>query len=93
MLTLTENAQHAVKELVERSNGAEGAGLRIDAEAPGSDRLGVAVVPAPELRDATISEGGANVYLGMTAATFLDDKVLDAHEQDGRVEFEVLPQV
>ena len=93
MLTLTDTASTVVKEIVDRSGAPAGSGLRIDAEDATGTEFAVAIVPAPEERDAIVEQAGARVYLAETAAQALDDKTLDAHlGEDGRVAFDILPQ-
>ena len=93
MLTLTDAASLAVKEIVERSGAPAGSGLRIDAEGDTGTQFAVDIVPVPEERDTLVEQAGARVYLAEEAAQALDDKTLDAHVgQDGRVAFDVIPQ-
>ncbi|HET8778442.1 MAG TPA: iron-sulfur cluster assembly accessory protein [Agromyces sp.] len=93
MLTLTDTASTVVKEIVSRSGGPDGAGLRINAENPEATEFAVEIVPTPEERDAIVEQAGARVYLGETAAVALDDKTLDARvADDGRVAFDIVAQ-
>lgn len=93
MLKLTDTATLVVKEIVERSGGPEGTGLRINAEDPAGTEFAVEIVPTPEERDAIVEQAGARVYLGENAAVALSDKTLDASvSPDGHVEFDVLQQ-
>lgn len=93
MLTLTDTASTVVAEIVSRSGGPDGAGLRINAENADATEFAVAIVPTPEEHDAVIEQAGARVYLGETAAVALDDKTLDARvSDDGRVAFDIVPQ-
>jgi iron-sulfur cluster assembly protein len=93
MLTLTDTATDVVKEIVSRSGGPDGAGLRISAEDPDATEFAVKIVPTPEERDAVVEQAGARVYLGEIAAVALADKTLDASVlPDGRVAFDVVPQ-
>ncbi|MFE5672940.1 HesB/IscA family protein [Agromyces sp. NPDC056523] len=93
MLTLTDAASLAVKEIVDRSGAPAGSGLRIDAEGDTGTQFAVDIAPAPEERDAIVEQAGARVYLAEEAAQALDDKTLDARvDEDGRVAFDVLPQ-
>jgi Fe-S cluster assembly iron-binding protein IscA len=92
MLTLTDNATTIISNLLHQPGAPEGVGVRITDETP---EPGLALVTAtePAPGDQILSEGGATVYLDQTAATLLDDKVLDAAvNDDGRVEFSVAPQ-
>ena len=63
----------------------EVAGLRITSSAaePGNPGgLQVSAAPGPDANDQVIEADGAQIYLEPQAATFLEDKVLDA-EVDG----------
>lgn len=91
MLTLTDNASTAVKDIVERSGATGGAGLRIDADDAQATDFAVAIVPTPLEHDTVVEHDGARVYLGENAAQALDDKTLDARvSEDGRVAFDLL---
>ncbi|MGW4928581.1 hypothetical protein ACWEOH_05440 [Agromyces sp. NPDC004153] len=94
MLTLTDTATTVVEEIVRRNDDTERAGLRIEAENPDATDFGVSIVPLPKPRDAIVEQGNARVYLDESATTALDDKTLDARvDEDGRVAFDILPQV
>jgi Fe-S cluster assembly iron-binding protein IscA len=87
MLTLTDTAVVAVRSLVTNLDVDDDAGgLRIAAGERG-DALDLALVDGPEGADAEVETGGAHVYLDSTAAQLLDDKVLDARLDEGRVQF------
>lgn len=93
MLTLTDTASTVVKGIVERSGAPAGSGLRIDTEGDSRTEFAVEIAAAPEERDAIVEQAGARVYLAEKAAQALDEKTLDAHlGEDGRVEFDILPQ-
>lgn len=93
MLTLTDTATMVVKEIVERSGGPDGTGLRINAEDPAGTEFAVEIVPTPEESDAIVEQAGARVYLGENAVIALADKTLDASvAPDGRIAFDVVPQ-
>ena len=80
MLTLTDNAQVAIRTLTEAVDEPGDAGIRI-ATAPGTDgsspELALAVVPEPAPGDQVVDEGGARVYLDATAARMLEEETLD----------------
>ena len=79
MLTLTENANHVVKSIVEQAGQSGQAGLRISQDAPDSPALHVMPTEAPQPGDQVLEEEtGARVFLEETAAETLDDKILDA---------------
>ena len=81
MLTLTENAQLAIRSLAESTDVPTGAGVRI-ATTEGNDGAGpqleLAVVPEPAPGDQVVDEGGARVYLDSAASLMLDTETLDA---------------
>ena len=81
MLTLTENAQLAIRSLAESIDAPADAGVRI-ATTDGNDGAGpqleLAVVPAPAPGDQIVDEGGARVFLDSAASLMLDAETLDA---------------
>jgi len=87
VLTLTENASTVVKSIVDQSEGSQEAGLRISQDAADSPALHVMPTEAPQPGDQVLEEEGARVFLEETAAVTLDDKVLDAQVDEGRVTF------
>ena len=91
MLTLTPIAVEAVRQIVASGPGEETGGVRI---APGQTtlegtELQISLVAEPESTDASVEESGAHVYLEPTVAQFLEDKVLDAEVDEGRVNFAI----
>lgn len=89
MLTMTENAAEAVRQLSSGSGLEPEPGLRIAPGEPSATGtpLELSLAPGPESNDQTVEEGGATVYVEQELAAFLDDKVLDASVEDGRVRF------
>jgi iron-sulfur cluster assembly protein len=94
VLTLTENASTVVKALVDQTGGnTQEGGLRISQDAPDSPALHVIPSEAPQPGDQVLEEDGARVFLEETAATTLDDKILDAQVDDnGGVQFTIAVQ-
>ena len=92
MLTMTQTAAEAVKQIVARVPQAEDGGVRI--RDTGSDtgfELSVAADPAP--LDTVVVTDGARVFLDETAAAALDDRILDAElANDGSVRFAIATQ-
>lgn len=94
MLVLTDRATAVIRSLV---NGRPGlpadAGLRITGS---PDRpAGVAISRAVTARrgDLIVEQHGARVFLDVTAAEVLDDKVMDAEvDADGTVRFVLVTQ-
>jgi iron-sulfur cluster assembly protein len=89
VLTLTPMASEAIRRLVESSPAPDSGGMRIapGPQTPEGTALELSLVEAPEDADETVEDDGATVYLEPQVATFLDDKVLDAEVDAGRVTF------
>lgn len=87
MMTMTQTAAEAVKQIIARVPQAEDGGVRI--ADTGSDKgLELSVAPDPEPHDTIIVTDGARVFLDEGAAAALDGRVLDAElAQDGSVRF------
>ncbi len=94
MLTLTPTAAEAVRQLVASAPIDDDGGLRISAGEPtaAGTALQITLVESPETEDQSVDEEGAHVYLEPGVAQFLDDKVLDASIDEGRVNFAVREQ-
>lgn len=88
MLTLTDEAQTAVRTLTQDPQAPESAGLRIT---PGDEGLELTLVAEPLPGDALIDEGGARVFVEPQAAELLDEQILDAQIEDGQVSFFLAP--
>jgi len=92
MLTLTENASTIVKNITQRPQAPDSAGLRISSD-EATQTFEVTATPDATPGDQVVEQDGATVYLDSRAAELLDDKVLDAAvDPDGRVEFALGPQ-
>jgi Fe-S cluster assembly iron-binding protein IscA len=88
MLELTDQAQEAIKGIMEESEVAPGGGLRISGTADGGEAsLEFSVAEGAEAGDETVSAGGANVFLDETAAEALSDKTLDAETHGDHFHF------
>jgi iron-sulfur cluster assembly protein len=91
MLVLTEAAAEVVKAITSTPQASESAGLRIasavaEPRSPGD--LQLAAADGPSGNDQVIDASGAHIYLQPQAATYLDDKVLDAQvDQEGNPQF------
>ncbi|MBO0801622.1 MAG: Fe-S cluster assembly protein HesB [Nocardiopsaceae bacterium] len=100
MLLLTETAAEVVKSVTSTPQGAEGAeggGLRITSSAPQQPEtpgeLQLAAAAAPSENDQVIEAAGARVFLEPTAASYLQDKVLDAKvDEQGNAQFSLAVQ-
>jgi Fe-S cluster assembly iron-binding protein IscA len=78
MLTVTDSAATAIRDLVEGPALPDGAGLRIfTTDEVGAD-LAVITAGAPRDGDRVVEKAGARVFLESEAAVLLRDQVLDA---------------
>jgi iron-sulfur cluster assembly protein len=89
MLTMTDTAAEAVRQIAAGSGLEPDPGLRISAGSPTPQGtpLEISVAGGAEMTDQTIEEDGARVYLEELVASELDDKVLDAEIEGNRVRF------
>jgi len=92
MLTITDNAAEAVRQISAGSGLEPDPGLRISVGSPteqGSTlELSLAAEPLPT--DQTVDQDGAHVYLEEPVAAVLDDKILDAQFDGTQVRFALL---
>jgi len=81
MLVLTEAAAEVVKSVTSTPQAPDGAGLRIASSVPeprDPSALQVTAAVAPRENDQIIEAAGVRVFLEQNAASYLEDKVLDA---------------
>lgn len=92
MLTLTENARHAVQDIAARAGLPDEGGLRI-AEAQGqAGSFELSLVPAPVAGDEVIDAGEAKVFVEPTTSATLADQKLDAAPTPEGTGFLLAPQ-
>lgn len=91
MLTLTDNARHAVNDLAERAGLPAGGGMRI-AESSQQGTFDLSLVTEPIDGDQLIEADGARVFVEPATATLLADQQLDAAPADGGTGFVLSPQ-
>ena len=95
MLTLTDSAVSAIRDLLADKDVPEAGGIRISTAPPtnGDDHpaFELAVVTGPELTDAVIEREGVYVYVEPAAVAAFEDKVLDALLDEAGVSFLFLP--
>lgn len=92
MLTLTDNARHAVQDISTRAGLPEEGGLRI---AESSEQVGsfeLSLVPAPPDGDEVIEAEGARVFVEPSTSTILSDQQLDAAPSADGTGFLLAPQ-
>ena len=80
MLTLTDNAQYAIRTLVSPADEPTEAGVRIASTSGGNGatpELSLEVVHEPEPGDQVVDNNGARVFLDAAAAEMLAQQTLD----------------
>ncbi len=88
MLALTQEAIEAVRDVLSDDELPDAAGLRISTlDTEGATELGLELAPEPTDGDQVIDESGARLFLDGTAATLLEDQVLDAVVHDDHLHF------
>jgi iron-sulfur cluster assembly protein len=94
VLTLTDAAADAIRDLLATKSVPPGGGLRISAAPPpnGDEEpvYELAVVTGPETSDEVVEREGAFVYVERAAISAFADKVLDAEQDEGSVSFTFL---
>ena len=93
MLTLTDQAVSAIRDLTTRPGLAEETGLRIAPQDGDAGGLALSLTDGPQAGDQVIEEADVQVFLQPDAAAALDDKALDAQvSPDGEVSFVIQRQ-
>lgn len=97
MLAITETAVNAINQLITANEMPEGAGLRITGKGEEQlDSLELSVAVNPSEEDTVLEGAGANVFLEASAASALDDKVLDVQtvteNEEEQLRFAIAPQ-
>jgi len=89
VLTLTDQAVAAIRELTNRPGVPPQTGLRIEPQvADGVGGLALSLSDGPQAGDQVIEEAGVQVFVQNQAAPALADKALDAQvDDDGEVSF------
>ena len=93
MLTLTDSAVTAIRNLTAQPELPDETGLRIMSQDQGGPAFQVTLAENPADGDQVIESEGARVFLEPGAAVALDDKSLDAQVDDeGTVAFTLAEQ-
>ena len=88
MLTLTEQAVAAIRNLTSRPGLPAETGLRIASQDGGPGGLALSLAEGPQPGDQAIEEADVHVFVQPDAVPVLDDKALDAQvSEDGEVSF------
>lgn len=89
MLTVTDNAATAIREITSQEAVPPGSGLRIAADEDGR-ALVLSLVAQPFEGDQIVDSAGARLFLDQQAAQLLNDKELDVTvDPSGDVQFAV----
>jgi iron-sulfur cluster assembly protein len=89
MVTLTNNAATAIRNLTDQPDIPAGAGLRM-APAAGRGSLTLSLAAAPTEGDAVVESDGALLFLDPDVADVLGDKTVDAGtDPDGQWNFTI----
>jgi Fe-S cluster assembly iron-binding protein IscA len=93
MLTLTDQAVSAIRNLTTRPGLPAQTGLRIAPGEADTGGLALSLSDGPQAGDKVVEETDVQVYIQPEAAAALDDKELDAQVgEDGEVAFLLQPQ-
>ena len=95
LLAITETAATAIRSLTSAQEESEEAGVRIAAREGGevgTAALEISLAAGPAENDQVVEEHGAHVFLEPRAASYLDDKLLDANIDGQQVRFAVSDQ-
>ena len=78
MLTLTDNAVTAIRDLLVGEDVSADAGLRIAPKADEAGTLEVSLASTPQAGDQVVEKADVRVFVAEEAVPILDDKSLDA---------------
>ena len=93
MLTLTDHAVTAIRNLTARAGLPPETGLRIAPEDGEPRGLALSLADAPQAGDQVIEASDVHVFVQPEASAVLDDKALDAQiSEDGEVSFTLQDQ-
>jgi iron-sulfur cluster assembly protein len=93
VLTLTDHAVSAIRNLTAQPGLPAETGLRIAPEDGGAGGLALSLSDGPRAGDQVIEEADVHVFVQPDAAAALDDKALDAQvNEDGEVSFQLQSQ-
>lgn len=92
MLTLTDNARHALQDIAEKAGLPDDGGLRIAQSQEQTGSFELSLVPSPAEGDDVIEAEGTRVFVEPTTSTVLADQQLDATASGEGVGFLLAPQ-
>ena len=91
MLTLTENAQDAIKSITEQAEMPDAGGVRIAMTESGTE-LQMTLAEQPESGDEVVEAGGARIFVPEETSTMLESQELDASQNAEGVGFSLRQQ-
>ncbi len=93
MLSISPNAAEAIRGLTAQPGIPQGSGLKLAPQATDQGTVvELSLVEGPTESDQVVQEEGAQVFVAVELSTELDDKVLDAGVEEGRVSFSLMEQ-
>ena len=93
MLTLTDSAVSAIRNLTSQPDLPDETGLRIMRQGEGAPSFQLALAEGPAAGDQVVETGGARVFVEEGAAAALDDKALHAQvDEQGGLAFRISDQ-
>jgi Fe-S cluster assembly iron-binding protein IscA len=93
MLSVTDHAANAIRDITQQDAVPPGSGLRIAADETGASLI-LSLVAQPFEGDQVVDHSGARLFLDSQAALLLDDKELDVTvDPSGDVQFAVADQL
>ena len=93
MLAITPGAIQAIQGLTSQPDVPDGAGLKISGHiTPEGTAIELSLVEAPEESDQILEAEDTKVFVAAPLAPVLDDKILDAGVEEGRLEFKLAQQ-
>ncbi|HEV8219898.1 MAG TPA: Fe-S cluster assembly protein HesB [Streptosporangiaceae bacterium] len=93
MLTLTDQAVTAIRNLTTQAGLPPETGIRIAPEAGDERGLALSLADAPQAGDQVIEAADVHVFVQPEASAVLDDKALDAQiNEEGEVSFTLQTQ-
>jgi len=94
VLAITPDAATAIRAILDASPLDDAAGLRISPASAqdGQSGLELALAEGPDVTDEVLADQGVQIFLAPPLAEHLDDRLLHARVEEGKIAFELLPQ-
>jgi Fe-S cluster assembly iron-binding protein IscA len=93
MLAITPTAVQAIQGLISQAGVPDGAGLKLSSRmTQEGTAIELSLVEAPEESDQVLEAEDTKVFVAEPLAPVVDDKILDAGVEDGKIEFKLVQQ-